>query len=508
MVNLKKWCACACLLPMASFAAPDTRPDIDELGARVMQAWQVPGVALGLIEDGRVTLAKGYGWRDIDGQEPMTAQTVLGIASNSESFNAVLSAMLVDDQKLAWDQPVQAVLPEFRLKDAYAGRHITLRDLHIHNSGLPQDDVAWYMQALTGAQLLDRLPHLEPTASFRRRFQYQNLMYTTASLAQERVSRQSWAQLVHQRLFVPLGMHSSSASLESGLIRHPQAAKIYEVQGGQTRAIAYKNIDAIKGAGAINSTVDDVLKYLRFRLGLSGKDLLSPGQAAYLDQPQILVDSPINQAALSRPESLTYALGAMRENHRGYTVLWHTGGIDGFTSAIAWIPEKKWALVVLTNSMSSAALVLFQTLADRAVGAQGPDRLQQALVEQAKTQEAEQAQQQAFFKGQIEGARPSRDLAEFAGCYVHPFYGEVHIQFAGQGLALQWGDHAWPLTHRHRDVFYAADGDRGAMGGAKAFWLHQPLGFVTDADGKVAALEVSSEVWAKPQRFVRQAASK
>ena len=123
--------------------APDLKA-IDQVVSSIMKEWQVPGLALGIVKDGKVLYLKGYGYRDVEKQVPVTPKTLMAIGSNSKSFTVTLMGMLVDQKKLDWDTPVLKYLPDFRLYDQYAGEHMTPRDLVRHNSGLPRHDLVWY----------------------------------------------------------------------------------------------------------------------------------------------------------------------------------------------------------------------------------------------------------------------------------------------------------------------------------------------------------------------------
>ena len=157
-----------------------------------MAEWKVTGLSVGIIRDGQVVLAKGYGYRDVEQKLPVTPRTLMAIGSNTKSFTTVLMAMLADSGKLEWEKPVRDYLPDFQLWDAYATREMTPRDLVSHVSGLPRHDLLWYGRNFTRAELYSRLRYLEPSTSFRGRLQYNNLMFMTAGVLTERLTGRSW----------------------------------------------------------------------------------------------------------------------------------------------------------------------------------------------------------------------------------------------------------------------------------------------------------------------------
>src|SRR5688572_25215108 len=169
--------ACLVAPPARALQASDSGSldGFDQWVQAVMAEWHVPGLAVGAVRNGHVVVAKGYGWREVETKAPVTARTVMGIASNTKSFTAVLMGLLVDEKKLDWDRPVRSYLPDFQLADEFATREMTPKDLVTHRSGLPRHDNLWYGRSFTRPELYRRLRFLEPTASFRNRYQYNNL---------------------------------------------------------------------------------------------------------------------------------------------------------------------------------------------------------------------------------------------------------------------------------------------------------------------------------------------
>ena len=175
-----------------SASASSALAGFDEFVQSAMKSWNVPGVAVAIVKDGEVVLAKGYGLRNIQANLPVTADTIFPIASSSKAFTTMALGILVEEGKLAWDEPVTKYLPAFALKDEVAGERMTPRDLVTHRSGLPRHDLVWYSAKLSRTELVDRLPYLEPNEDFREKFQYQNLMFMTAGHLSAQVAGMSW----------------------------------------------------------------------------------------------------------------------------------------------------------------------------------------------------------------------------------------------------------------------------------------------------------------------------
>lgn len=442
----------------AQAKAPADLRGFDEWVASVMGEWHVPGLAVGAIKDGALVLSKGYGRRDVEGNLPVTPQTVMGIGSNSKSFTVVLMGMLVDERKLAWDTPVRTYLPDFQLYDEFATRDMTPRDLVTHRSGLPRHDNLWYGRPFSREELFQRLRYLEPSASFRSRYQYQNLMFMTAGYLTEKITGASWDDQIRRRIFEPLGMSRSNTSVrespQSGDFAYP-----YVWRNGAPAKLPFRNIDAIAPAGSINSTVEDMLKYLRFRIdqGMSGgKRLLSEANEAQMQNPQMITGLPGEDEELGPP---AYGLGVGVTTYRGHKLVQHTGGIDGFISSMSWLPKDKIGIIVLTNLSGNnpVPVMVARQLYDRLLGLAPVDwaARQRKADSTARQRQAKQLADRNATR--VSGTKPSHDLAGYAGTYRHPAYGTAVVTVDGDGLAVTLDPHVAKLKHFHYDVFELLD---------------------------------------------------
>jgi CubicO group peptidase (beta-lactamase class C family) len=228
--SMKRWSGCAVLLLWViycsalapRFAEAQVVADpasalagIDLDVKRAMEAQHVPDAAVGVIVNGKVILAKGYGARDIGKPALVDADTIFDIGSMTKSFTAAAAAAMVDDGKLDWDKPVITYIPWFRMYDPVATQLITPRDLLIHRSGLSGNNFIRESTYLSREELVRRIRYLEPSATFRQTFQYNNLMYTVAGYLAGQVNGTTWEELVKQRIFMPLGMiHSNTSAVE------------------------------------------------------------------------------------------------------------------------------------------------------------------------------------------------------------------------------------------------------------------------------------------------------
>lgn len=243
----------------------DRLEGLDAMVNKALELFRVPGVAVGIIIDGKVVLTKGYGFRDQSNGLPVTENTLFAIGSCTKAFTTHVLGQLADEGKISWDDPAIKYLPEFRLKDEYATCHITIRDLVTHQSGLPRHDLLWYNSALSRNDLLPRLQYLDSSTDLRGKFQYNNLMYVMAGLVIERITGQTWEEAVQSRVFAPLGMDRSNFSVLDSQ-KSDDFSLPYREKNGSVQSIPFNNITTAGPAGSINSSVADMTKWVALQL--------------------------------------------------------------------------------------------------------------------------------------------------------------------------------------------------------------------------------------------------
>lgn len=481
-------------------AAPDLR-GVDQVIETMMADFHVPGLGVGIIKDGQIVMAKGYGFRDVEAAKPVTSRTLFAIGSNSKSFTTTLLAMLVDEGKLDWNKPVRTWLPDFELYDDYASRNMTPMDLVSHVSGLPRHDAVWYGRAFTRNQIFQRLKYLEPNTSFRNVWQYNNLMFLSAGVLSERITGKSWEEQVRGRLFAPLGMTRSTTSV-SEMTKADDFSYPYDYTDGKVARIPFRQIDAVGPAGSINASVDDMLKYVSFRMHFGaweGKQLVSAKQDSVMQTSRAVVPGAWLFAGVPELGPDTYALGLGVVGYRGHKVVIHGGGIDGFISQMGWLPNDKIGFVILSNTGNTDgggnplpnALALY--LVDRMLGLPPLDWTGTARKQTKMADSAMKAMRAADIKTRVAGTAPSRPLADFAGRYEHPGYGVLEIHAGAKGLDMALDDIKVPLEHVHYDVFAVAP--KAMLSGRVTFAL--------DEKGGVTSVSIPIEASVKPIVFTR-----
>ena len=355
----------------------------DQFIEDAMASWHCPGVAVAVIKGDEILHQNAYGFIDVDERLPMTAHTRFAMASVTKSFTAMSVALLVDDGKLEWDKPVKEYMPEFVLDDPYATQHVTLRDMLSHRTGMPRHDFSAWRFDLSRAEFIKRMRHLKFSATFREKFQYNNLMYCAAAYLVEKVAEQRWEDFVQERIFSPLGMDASNFEPES-----PQAglmnAKGYRIdrdEEGRVRGLIHmpfgKHTEVSPGAaGALFSTLADLTNWLKAHVnaGQSGDvRLISANNLKQMHLPQTVIPGGGLYESLHGTTIATYGMGWFIQPYRGHTLIHHGGNVEGHSLIIGFIPEEKIGVIALTNvaGMPLRDVLLYEGM-DRALNL--PDR--------------------------------------------------------------------------------------------------------------------------------------
>ena len=265
-------------------AAPP--PGFDAYVATVLKTFTVPGVAVAIVKDGKVVLARGYGVRRLGDPTPVDAQTQFGIASNTKIFTATALAILVEEGKVEWDAPVIRYLPWFAMYDPFVTRELTVRDLLVHRSGLglgAGDLLWWPPSTYDRKEIARRLRYITPATSFRSAYAYDNVLYLVAGEVIEAVSGQTWEEFVRTRILARVGMtHSDVAHSAAG--RPGNVATPHAEVNDTVRPVAPFLSDNTNPAGGIVSGAEDMAKWVMVQLDsgrtADGSRLFSPASRA------------------------------------------------------------------------------------------------------------------------------------------------------------------------------------------------------------------------------------
>ncbi|OHU97784.1 serine hydrolase [Pseudoalteromonas byunsanensis] len=424
----------------------NTSVDVSDVDAAVRQAmtrFNIPGLAIAVVEKGKVILAKGYGVRHIETSEPVDKHTLFGIASNTKAFTSAALAMLVDEGKIKWDDKVIKHLPEFRMFDAYVTGEMTIRDLLSHRSGLALgagDLMIWPDTNKTTQQLIAGIAKLKPSSSFRSEYAYNNLMFVVAGEVVARVSGVSWQDFVEQRMFSKIGMDDSKAGFSRISPTNTNWATGHIPMDGKLNPFFVNYLEDFRGAGAIASNVDDMSQWLITQLNAGktpqGQQLFSAQQQLQMWQPHIMREPKEESFITHRQQFRGYGLGWAIEDYFGYKKLGHGGGILGMVSRVALLPEKQLGVVLLSNQQASPALTsIVDEVFEGALGLSDEDHVELA----AKSYEQEKAQSYASAGLKpLTAVQANLPLDFYTSTLESPWYGDVIVELINGQLTIDF----------------------------------------------------------------------
>jgi len=475
--NLLSVAVCLLSVSAAHSQLPATFTTLDAYVEKAMKDWEVPGAAIAIVKGDSVIYAKGFGVRATGKAEKVDARTIFAIGSASKAFTAAGVAMLVDEGKIRWDDPVTQHLPGFQLYDAYATRELRVRDILSHRSGLARGDLVWYASSYDRDEILRRVRYLKPTWSLRSNFGYQNIMFLAAGQMTAAVAKKSWDDFMRERLFVPLGMTETNTTVRE-IPRMQNAATPHAKIDDAVIAIAWRNIDNAGPAGSINSSVTDMARWVQFQLDsgkVGKKSLLTAASFAETHTPHTIIPrSPQARTLNPFTHYVSYGFGWFLEDYRGREVVHHGGNIDGMSALVAMMPEEDLGLVVLTN-MNGTALtsVLMRKIFDLHLGAPAKDWSAEVL-KLARGQEAQaKALQKKKEDGRAKGTKPSLALGKYVGVYNDSLYGQVRVKMEKDHLVVTSGPgFIGDLEHWHYNTFRANWRDRAIGKFLMAFTLN------------------------------------
>lgn len=437
--------------------AKDTLEGIDEIVQKALEDYRVPGVAIGLLVDGQIVYAKGFGFRDAEEKLPVTTDTLFAVGSCTKAFTSFLMGTLIDQGLVSWDDRVMDILPEFRLWDQYATQNLTIRDLLTHRSGMPRHDFMWYNSEMTKEEVVRRIRYLEPSTDIRQRYQYNNLMYFTAGYAMERVTGKTWEDLVTQRILHPLEMYRTNFSVDD-MQQTSDYACPYLERNDRLRKIPFRNISLIGPAGSMNSCVSDLMHWVQMQLDggyYNQEALISPATLQEMHAPQVIVPG-----APESKETLLYAYGIGWSvlSYRGHYYVSHDGGIDGFTSVVGLLPNERVGIVVLANkNLTTLPRYISFEIMDRVLELPHIDWLAEGVEGLRKARDTLQESRQREDLMRKKNTHPSHDLVDYAGEYEHPGYGKIQVDVVDDRLHVTYNGITRILDHWHYDVFVLSE---------------------------------------------------
>lgn len=453
--------AAVLLLVVTVQAQPSfVKDSLDNYVSTALKEWQIPGVSVCVVKDGKVVLLKGYGVKETGTADKVDENTLFMIGSNSKAFTGTALAILDAEKQLSLDDKVQKWLPDFKMADPLVAKEANIRDLLCHRLGFEtfQGDFMYFDSDLTVAEVREKMGKLKPLYGFRSKWGYTNSAFMTAGEIIPKVTGKTWAAYVTEKIFQPLGMNHTLA-LSKEITSSSNRALAHTVVLGELKKIPYGNIDNLAPAGSISSSANDLSHWVMAQLDkgkYDGKQVIPAAAIAQTWLPHSILGN--GGTIFNKGHFNLYGLGWFLEEYAGRKIVSHTGGVNGFVTSVTLIPEEKLGIIVLTNTDANN---FYEALKWEIMDAyfELPYRnYSQVYLQGYRNNEKEMMKQLALKKDTI-SSNPKTDLplSAFAGTYVNDIYGKMTIALENGKLKASF---------EHHKGRYA---DLEALGGSRFF---------------------------------------
>jgi CubicO group peptidase (beta-lactamase class C family) len=438
----------ACLFIITDLLAQETpsfiKDSLDTYVERALKDWQIPGVAVCVVKDGKTVVMKGYGVREMGTTDKVDENTLFMIGSNTKAFTATALAKLAADKKLSLDDRVIKWLPDFKLYYPWVTKEATIRDLLCHRLGFEtfQGDFMYFDSDLSTAEVREKFGRVKPIYSFRSRWGYTNAAFMTAGEIIPKMNGQTWAAFVKDSLFTPLEMNSTLA-LSKDIKTATNKATAHTVAWGVLKKIPYGNIDNLAPAGSISSSINDMSHWVMAQLNdgkYNGKQVIPTEARIQTWSPNSIIGQGGHR--FNKAHFALYGLGWFLQEYSGREIVSHTGGVNGFVTSVTLVPEEKLGIIVLTNTDANSFYEsLKNEILDAYLGLPYRNYNQLYSTTNKKNQERA-AQWLKQMHDTIAMKQPTTlPIASYAGNYEHEVYGKMTIAQENGKLVAHFEHH-------------------------------------------------------------------
>jgi CubicO group peptidase (beta-lactamase class C family) len=420
------------------------KDSVDSYVNRALADWQIPGVAVAIIKNGKVVLIKGYGVKELNGTDKVDENTLFMIGSNSKAFTATALAMLDADKKISLDDKVTKWIPQFKLDNKAAGEQAIIRDLLCHRIGFKtfQGDFTYWTSNLTRSEVIEKMGHIKAEYPFRTKWGYTNAAFLTAGEIIPKATGLQWEDFIKQKIFTPLEMNNTLA-LSKDFPNAPNKCSAHTIADGKLIKIPFCAIDNLAPAGAIGSSVNDMSHWVIAQLNngkYNDKQVIPAAAIAQTRLPHSILG---NGGYLYNTGHFSlYGLGWFLEEYCGKKIVSHTGGVNGFVTSVTLIPEEKLGIIVLTNTdQNDFYEALKWEIADAYLGKPYRNYSKAYLNfynQQKKQGDATDKKMKDSVALQLKTALP---LNAYCGSYFNEVYGNMNVVQEGGELKMKFSHH-------------------------------------------------------------------
>lgn len=473
---------------------------------KILEVTKAAGFAVAIVDGDKVIYAKGFGYSDYENKIPADANTLFAIGSSTKAFTASILGQLREEDQLSFDDSPLKYVPELKFYNDDMNNHIIIKDLMSHRTGLPRHDFSWYLfPSADKDSLLQRVKYQEPFTGIRQQWYYNNFMFLAQGVIAERITGKSWEANIKERFFTPLDMTRSNVNIEE-LEKSSNTAFGYELKKGDVISkMDYYKIGGMSPAGSINSSVNDMSKWLITWLNKGKYKDQSILSEAYLNEAissQMVITPSLPDAKNPDMHISNYGYGWMIASYRGHYRVEHGGNIDGFSASVAFFPSDNLGIVVLANQNGSAVPGLVRnTIADRLLQGEKTNWTKRFIEGQEQAKKAGEEVKTKSTSTKVKNTKPSHNLLEYAGKYSNLGYGEFDIKVENDSLFAIFKLKKLYLKHYHYDIFEPFEATTTAVDTSVSSPLR--FNFITNDVGDISYAKMQIEPTLDPIEFKR-----
>ena len=457
------------LLSTFTFSQTDKRlKGIEKQFNAVLETTKTAGFAIAIVEGDKVIYAKGFGYSDYENKIPADANTLFAIGSSTKAFTSALLGLHREDDLLSFNDSPRKYIPELDFYNNDMNNQIIIKDLMRHSTGLPRHDGSWYFfPEQSKDSLVAKLKYHEPFTGVRQQWYYNNFGFLLQGVITERITGKSWEENIEEQFFKPLGMDRSRTTID-GMKNSSNASIGYELDADRNiEKMDYYDIAGMSPAGSINSSVNDMSKWLItwINKGKYKEQQIIP--EAYVDEAmssQMVVAAGLPSKDLPEAQFANYGYGWFLHSYKSHYMVEHGGNIDGFSASVAFYPSDSLGIVVLANQNGSAVPRLVRNIAaDHMLNVtktewakKHKEDLEKALKMQAEANEDKEL-------SNVKNTRPSHTKMDYTGTYENKGYGKFEIVIKNDSLFTELNEKTQFLNHFHYDTFEFIDVNDGEV---------------------------------------------
>lgn len=424
-----------------------------------LKDWNIPGVGVGVVKNGKLVFVKGYGYRDYEKKLPITANTLFQIASNTKLFTATSIGLLVNEGKLDWDKPIKNYVPSIQFYNNELNNTITIRDMLSHRTGVTRHDLIWYKSNFNSTELFEKLKYLEPIQPLRQGFLYNNLMYAASGHLIGLIEGKTWKQYVQEKILNPLKMNSTVFNITDMKKQNDVFVPFNEKRDTNILyKIDYLNeTDGLGPAGCIISNINDLSHWLAALMNkgmYEGKQVIPEAVVNATMEPSIALSNSLLKQGYNEILNPVYGMGRQTLSYRGHQLVLHGGDLKGIHSQISYMPQDNIGVIVFVIGDHSLTYnPITYNIYEHLLGLSITPWSERGLKNRDANKKEEKEGREKAMVGQVKNTNPSHPIADYLGDFENAAYGIINVDEKEAQMQFTLHNIHLPMHHFHYDRF-------------------------------------------------------